>query len=164
LLAKSSPYRHRSWSGPIVNVIFLNSQDGGEHLLLDRPAYIDDITYPESEDDLHQTWVSYEIALDDSNGDGQLDDDDDAALFLSDLDGHNLRRILPDGLILKWHGVHAQGAQILIFALDRTGFSADVPRNRLPQRALVFDVDTGETEPFAELNELARAAGEVLAK
>lgn len=164
LLAKSGSYRSTAWSGPVVNAIFLDSEDDTEHLLLDRPAYIDNIDYPESEHDLHQTWISYEIALEDSTGDGQLDDDDDLILFISDLHGRNLKRILPEGLIAKWHGVHAEGSQILIFALDRTGLNKSVPHEQLPQRALVFDVDTGKTEPYSDLNEIARMAGQVVSK
>lgn len=151
------------WDGPVVNVIFLNSEEGTQHLLLDRPAYIWSVDWPH-EEETEQEWISYQMALEDSNGDGQLDEDDDATLFLSDLDGRNLRRILGDGLVVEWHGAHHGGAQILIYALDRSAGESGTPVDQLPQQALLFDIETGETAPFSDLNGLVRIAGEALAK
>src|SRR2546430_9828368 len=44
-----------------------------------------------------QTWITYDIAFEDTDGDGGLDEDDAASLYVSDLHGGSFRRVLPEG-------------------------------------------------------------------
>lgn len=84
-----------------VNVIFLNKNFNVETVLLDKKGFIESLRFPgerrsysymEAEDTL-QRHITYEITFEDSNKDGSMDDQDYSDLYLSDLDGKNLRRI-----------------------------------------------------------------------
>jgi len=47
------------------------------------------------QDDSLQAWITYEIAFEDTDGDGGLDENDAASLYVSDLHGGSFRRVLP---------------------------------------------------------------------
>lgn len=148
--------------GPVVNLVFLTGASPGR-VLLDKPAYVGWFDYPSSKDDSLQRWLSYRIAFEDTNGDGRLDTDDREDLYVSDLDGSNLRRVLPPGMRLLHHEDVGDGRRLVVTALE-------VPRDwrgsddELPQRAFLYDVATGTTTPYTALDSLVRAAARILAR
>ena len=152
----------RDADGPVVNLLFLPGTGAGR-VLLDRPAYVSWFDYPSTKEDSLQRWITYRIALDDRNSDGRLDSDDRVDLFVSDLDGSNLRRVLPPGMRLLDHQPAGDGRHLIITALH-------VPEDwrgsddELPQRAFLYDVPTGSTTPYAALDSLVRNAANVLAR
>lgn len=83
----------------VVNVVFLNRQMEAQSILLDKKAFIESFRYPSREDhisdatDTLQRNISYLIAFEDSNKDGAIDGGDNFDLYLSDLNGTNLRKI-----------------------------------------------------------------------
>lgn len=85
----------------VVNVIFLNKDFNTESVLLDKKGFIESIRYPTDrrnysyfeEEDTLQRHITYKIAFEDSNKDGAIDGGDNSDLYLSELDGKNLRRV-----------------------------------------------------------------------
>lgn len=154
-------------SGPLVNVLFLPPNGGAGRLLLDRPAYIRFLDFPPVE--RHPTeavdsvpWITYQIAFEDTDRSGQLDEEDAAELYISDLDGGNLRRVLPAGLRVRSMQV-LPGLQLLVTALDARG-SERKPEDQLPQRAFRFNPRTGGLTPDLVLDSLAATAGRILGR
>jgi hypothetical protein len=155
-------YEYHDEDGPVVNLLFLTGTAPGR-VLLDKPAYVGDFDYPSSKDDSLQHWLTYQIAFEDTNGDGRLDSDDRVDLYVSDLDGSNLRRVLPFGMRLVDHHSAGDGRHLVVTALQ-------VPKDwrgsddELPQRAFLYDVPTGTTTAYAALDSLVRDAARVLAR
>lgn len=88
-----------------VNVIVRNADDNSMHLLLKENAVIQSVEYPQppakneygkNEEDFPPAGTLYwEIAFEDGNNDGVIDEKDDLGAYLSDPDGSRLERITP---------------------------------------------------------------------
>ena len=160
--------------GPTVNVLFLDPSGAGR-LLLDRPAYIERVSHPAGEEgtvrvpvaseteDTLQTWIAYEMALDDTNGDRKLDARDRRALYVTALDGTGLRRVLPGDYRPRSFQA-LEGGRMLVLALDARGAGARTDEDALPQRAFVYDVAAGRLRPYAALDSLSAAAGRIVGR
>ena len=152
-------------SGPVgthVNVIFVDAN--GARLLLDRPAYIRDVSYPRrSEEDPFdppRDWITYVVALDDTNGNGELEHRDAATLYVTDLDGRNLRPVLRPPLRYHHHSV-LDPARILVYALEPPA-GQEVEEKRMRQRAFIYEVASGRLSPYAAMDSAAARAGQIL--
>jgi hypothetical protein len=147
-------------SGAEVNVMFVDA--AGARLLLDRPAYIREVDYPFPREGENQprTWISYVVALDDTNRDGKLDGRDAVALYVTDLDGRNLRPVL--GPPLRYQSHEELGpTRILVYALQPPA-GATVDEERMRQRAFIYDLASGQLAPYAALDSAAERAGRIL--
>ncbi|MFL5387038.1 MAG: hypothetical protein ACJ8GN_31470 [Longimicrobiaceae bacterium] len=152
--------------GALVNVVFIDSGKPEGRLLLDRPAYISSVHAPGGgrfEADTLQTWISYELALDDTDGDGSLDRDDAMALYVSALDGTGLRRVSPEGIHVTGHGMRPDRRSIMLIGLQEPG-GRRVPREELRQRAFVYDVPTGRLTPLTALEAPAARAARIVGR
>ncbi|MFL5541128.1 MAG: hypothetical protein ACJ8J0_19230 [Longimicrobiaceae bacterium] len=152
--------------GALVNVVFVDSGKPAGRLLLDRPAYIGEIRYPDAGDrfnrDSLQTWISYQVALADTDRDGSLDDDDAMAVYVSALDGTGFRRVSPEGVDVTFHGMRADRRSIVIIGLQEPGGGRHVPREQLRQRVFVYDVPTGRLTGFSALEGPAARAARIV--
>ncbi|HEU4883731.1 MAG TPA: hypothetical protein VFT45_15845 [Longimicrobium sp.] len=139
-----------------VNVMFVD--EAGVRLLLDRPGFIRDLSYPGAQaKDAPREWISYVVALDDTDRSGKLDAQDAMALYVTDLDGHNLRPVLSPPLRYRSHEAFGPG-RILVYALEGTGDD----ETRLRQRAFLYDTRTNRLAPYAALDTAAERAGRIL--
>lgn len=147
-------------SGAEVNVMFVDA--AGARLLLDRPAFIREVDYPVPREGESgpRTWISYVVALDDTNGDGRLDARDAVALYVTDLDGRNLRPVLSPPLRYQSHRGLGP-TRILVYALQGPAGAA-VDEDRMRQRAFIYDVAAGQLAPYAALDSAAERAGRIL--
>jgi hypothetical protein len=145
--------------GAVVNVAFL--EGGGARLLLDRPGFIRRVRFPghdpaEAAGDSALRWIVYEMALRDSNADGTVDDRDRRSLYVTDLGGRGLRRVLPEGYELREWAGEPDGS------LVATGLElAPAPGGRMRQRAFVLD-PAGAVRPYAALDSVAAQAGRIV--
>lgn len=88
---------------PVVNVLVRHAVTGATHLALGENAVVRALEYPQPVPPHPQAANAFppkgvlywEIAADDSNRDGVIDEADDVGAFLSDLDGRNRARITP---------------------------------------------------------------------
>jgi hypothetical protein len=149
-----------------VNVIFLDG--AGARLLLDRPAYIRDVGYPglrESPDpaaDSLQTWITYVMALDDSDRNGRLDHHDPLGLYVTDVEGRTLRPALRPPLRYTSHHV-LEGGRMLVYALEPPA-GQPVDEKRMRQRAFIYEVASGRLSPYAALDSAAARAGQIVGR
>jgi hypothetical protein len=154
--------------GPLVNVLFLPEDGGPGRLLLNRPAYIRALKFPRerrgypAEHIDSVPWITYDIALEDTDRSGRLDHEDAAELYISDLGGENFRRVLPAGFRVRSTQV-LPNLQLLVTALDARE-SERAPEDQLPQRAFRFNPRTGRLTPDAVLDSLASSAGRILGR
>lgn len=146
-----------------VNAIFLEPGGGPGHLLLDRPALIRSVNFPRSKDDSLQAWVTYEIAFEDTDGDGGLDEDDAASLYVSDLHGGSFRRVLPKGWSVLAHEP-LDGRRIVVLALRSAEIGDRRSLEETPERAFFYDVQTGRAEPYAALDSLTARAARIVGR
>ena len=160
-------YSESDQQGPAVNVIFLPARNGAARLLVDRPAYISDVSYPGEEygrADSLQTWISYEVVLVDTNGDGKLNEDDERQLMVSDREGNNLVRVLPPGWRLKEYSTRRDHRTMVITAFELPKSGEKFDDRRAAEHAFLYDVPTGKLESFVALDSAVARAGRVLAK
>ncbi|HEV8263900.1 MAG TPA: hypothetical protein VGQ06_03045 [Gemmatimonadales bacterium] len=152
----------RDADGPVVNLLFVDGTKPGR-MLLDRPAYVGGFDYPYDRADSLERWITYRIAFEDTNHDGQLDGDDERDLYMSDLDGTNLRRVLPADMQVLETSPVGDGRHVIVTALE-------VPKDwhgsdeELPQRAFLYDVRAGVLTPHAALDSLALKAARLLGR
>ena len=165
----SNAYESRGYNGsegPLVNVAFLPPGGGPGRLLLDRPAYIRYLEFPErtrsSEPVDSVPWITYAIALDDTDQNGRMDSDDRAELYISDLDGANFRRVLPAGLELRSTEI-LPDRRLFVTVLDR-GKDDSKPEDQLPQQAFRYNPRTGELTSDGVLDSLVASASRILGR
>jgi hypothetical protein len=81
----------------VINVIFLDSHLNVTNTLTDKKIFISEIHYPSRDfeyySDTVQRHISYKISTADTNNDESINALDDEDLYISDLDGKNLRQI-----------------------------------------------------------------------
>ena len=164
--------------GPPVNVIFLTPGAPEARLLLDRPAYIRELRYPgaseggdgmrtpgsPAEYDSLQTWISYEIADRDTNGDGELSAEDRAVLFVSALDGSALRRVLPEPFWLLSHARTPDRRGIVVLALEPPRGVKDPDVEQMRQRSFLYDLASGRLLPYTALEAAADRAARIVGR
>lgn len=144
--------------GAVVNVAFLDGS--GARLLLDRPGFIRRVRFPgrepEAPGDSALRWIVYEMALEDSNADRVVDDRDRRSLYVTDLGGRGLRRVLPAGFELREWAGEPDGSVVA------TGLElAPAPGGGMRQRAFVLD-PAGTVRPYAALDSVAALAGRIV--
>lgn len=97
--------------GSTINVLFFKEDRSEVYSLLDRNAYIEDISYPgeqkyryydysEEDERRIQPYIIYKIALSDDNNDNRINSEDKMSYYITDLHGKNLERITPDTLMI----------------------------------------------------------------
>lgn len=154
------------FQGPDVNVVFVDPGDEPGRLLLDVPAIVLRVDHPSPRDTTfrERNWIAYWIVTADTNRNGRLDGDDRAELYVSELDGTGLRRVLDDRYHPESFEPIGDGSRIRILALEGPLEMWVESPDRLPQRVLVYDHRTGAVEPDRALNELIERAGAVLTR
>lgn len=151
--------------GAWVNAIFVDG--AGARPLLDRPAYIRDVDYPNPvgarmPGEAPQTWITYVMALDDSDRNGRLDARDETSVYVTDLEGRGLRRVLDPPLrFVSYQGL--DGGRMLVYALEPPA-GERVDETRMRQRAFIYDVAAGRLAPYAALDSAAARAGQIVGR
>lgn len=152
--------------GPWANVIFLDGS--GARMLLERPASIRRVDHPgpregdSAPSDSLQTWITYVMALDDSDRNKKVESEDAHGLYVTDVDGRNLRPVLRPPLRYTSHQA-MEGGRMLVYALEPPA-GKPVDQGRMRQRAFVYDVASGRLSPYAALDSAATRAGQILGR
>jgi hypothetical protein len=159
----------------MVNVIFLTPGAPQGRLLLDRPAIIHVLGFPtppdparavimpDSKSDSLQTWITYDITDRDTNGDGTLTSEDGAALYVSALDGSQLRRVVPEPYKVISHTPTQDGRGLLVLALEQPR-GKEVGKEEMRQRSFVYDVTSGRLAPYMALDSAADRAARIVGR
>lgn len=149
-----SPY---SFHNNYINVIFFNKHYGVIGQLLDKKACISDIfinrgqnedqyDYQEKEVDRTVKNIAYSIGFDDSNMDGKLNSLDNQDLYISDLDGKNLKQVTKEIDILDYQFINSN-SEIFIRFKDRS-------KIRDEYKYVKFGLYNIESGTFTELKEI----------
>ena len=121
------------------------------------------MNFPRSKDDSLQAWITYEIAFEDTDGDGGLDEDDAASLYVSDLHGGSFRRVLPEGWSILAHEP-LDARRIVVLALRSAERGDRRSLNEAPERAFFYDVQSGRAEPYTALDSLTARAARIVGR
>lgn len=158
----SQGYSTGSRDSPTVNVLFFDPATSAAHLLLDRRGLIASLDAPDRADDSLRRTIAYRIVFADADGNGELSEED-SELWVSDVEGRNLRRASPEGAVVRSTTFIDDGTRILISAIDRAPDNRKASKEQMPQRAFVYDAAAGTITPLAQLDSLALVAGRVVA-
>ncbi len=152
-----------------VNVLFLRP-DGSGQLLFHEPVLVEEVNYPGDEGTARDTtyprraWITYKVIQKDGNGNGRLDDEDQAALLVSDLEGGRLRPVLPDRYWPEDVVPIGDGSRMLVYALEPQAPRDQQARERMRQRAFLYDPQTDRLTVYTALDSLTAEAGRVMAR
>ena len=162
----SKQYDRSGGDGPTVNVAFLSPNGAPGHLLFDGPAFVSRVSYPGESDgraDSLQTWITYEAVLTDTNGDGSLDENDERELLVTDLNGNNLRHVLPPGFRFREFSSLQDQKSLVVTAIELPkGSTSSVDARRARERAFLYDVASARLQPLGTLDSLVTAAAKAM--
>lgn len=124
--------------GATINILFFKEDRSQVYPLLDRNAYIDQVSFPreqrnryysyELEDkDKLQPYIIYKIAMSDDNGDNRINSEDNMSYYISDLFGKNLEQITPDTLTINSFWFTDDYKEIYFEAFKDVEISEDLP-------------------------------------
>ena len=159
----SQSYFSGSHDGPMVNVMFLDPATSDARLLLDRRAFVVSIDAPQRDSDSLRRAIAYRIVFTDTDRDGELSEEDDSELWVTDIEGRNLRRASPEGVVVSSDTFIDDGKRILILAFNQAPDNRKASKEQMPQRAFVYDVAARTSAPLTQLDSLALVAGRVVA-
>jgi hypothetical protein len=153
----ASPGRDpRAAEGALVNVAFVQGER--VRLLLDRPAFIRRIRYPGADSSAAGAsagrWIVYEMALEDADHNGSVDDRDPRSLYATDLEGEGLRALLPEGVEPRGWAAQPDGSLLL------TGIELGGAAGPVRQRAFRLS-PAGTVTPWTALDSAVAAATRV---
>ena len=160
----SGGYSSSGDDGHVVNVVFLAKDGTTGRVVFDGPVLVSHVEYPGAHDarDSATRWITYSVVQTDGNRDGALNGDDDSELFVSALDGTNLRRVLPAGWNVEDYGPFGDGRSLIVTGTQgRSGDRGD-DAPAPPQRAFLYDVPAGTLRPFTTLDSLVGQAARAL--
>ncbi|MBT28661.1 MAG: hypothetical protein CMO01_03290 [Thalassobius sp.] len=134
----------------IFNVVFLDSNYQVIRNLLDKKAFISDINIPwggrEKVDRSIQN-IAYEIAFEDSNNDGKLNNDDNMDLYISDLDGGNLLQVTKNIDVKSYEFINDH-KDLIIRYKERN----DEREEHKKVKFAFYNIATSSFKPLLELN------------
>lgn len=144
-----------------VNVIFFKNDLSDVHTLVPGSAYIHDIAGPrrtairrgtEMEYPIGSN-ILYQMAVEDSNNDNRLNEEDEMAYYMSDSSGRNLMQITPDSLNISSYWF-LEGQDKIVFESEGLGESVavrDLMYRKKTRRLYTYDLVNDVFEPFDEL-------------
>ena len=127
-----------------VNILFLDKNYQPTRSLLDKKASILDFEFPryyKADSDTFSKHIAYMIGFEDTNEDGVLNSDDSHDLYISDLDGSNLKQITTN-LNIEEYDFQRRHNEIFISFTDR-GPGREEYKN---EKYAVYYLETQELE------------------
>lgn len=155
--AEANDYRY----GVTINAILFKEGSDDYRLLLDKIACIKRLIAPTSRIDSLQTYILYDIAFEDTNADGKINERDSGQLYISDVSGENFRKILPDSLKLVNFNETPDRDRVEISSL-RIPADGSIPEEHWEQVTCYYDVEKHELKIDRKLNKLLEKARKIL--
>jgi len=156
-------FSYYSSNRQVVNVIFLNYNYEVIRTLLNEKAFISSFRIPDqdhwvksnglvSKDETIKN-ITFQIAFEDTNKDGKLDDEDNNDLYISDLDGGNLKKVTEGIEVIDYHFMK-NNTELLIEFHNRSEKKEEYKRK-------LFAAYTIPTETFRTLSEVHEQLQEI---
>ena len=153
-------YEAKNFGNFVVNILFANRDGTDPHLLLDRKAFISSIRIPRYIDSLW-TFCLFQIAFEDTDGDGRINHNDRSRLYVSDLNGRNLLPVLPDSLYLDSFDVTPAADRVFLIAKIKP-LGGNAKFEDWPERLYLFNLRSRTLAPYPENDESLRRAKDLL--
>jgi hypothetical protein len=158
-----SNYQYFS-TAALSNLVFSDATGKICHRLLDTPAYIHLVDLSASSLYNSETgayfaaepnYILYKISLEDTNTDGLLNEQDLADLYISEVDGKNLRKLTPDHSVCIGYDFPTQDHQtVRLSYMKKTSGGNIVPNT---QQFLSYDVKNKTFSSLDKINEMIKA-------
>lgn len=103
------------------------------------------------------------MIAEDTSGNGRLGTEDRTDLYVTDLDGLRLSRVLDDRFTVTSAVATDSGKRILVYAFEFNP-KQRTPEQDLRQWAFVYDRATDQWSPHKAINSLTDRAGRVIGK
>jgi hypothetical protein len=124
--------------GATINILFFKEDRSEVYSLLNKNAYIDQVSFPREQRYRHydyapyekeelQPYIIYKIAMKDDNGDNRINSLDNMSYYISDLSGKNLQQITPDTLLIDNFWFTGDFKEIYFEAFNSIEISEDLP-------------------------------------
>lgn len=148
----------------LANLLFADST--GKHLgkLLDKTAYIHlvDLSASNIYDNITgqylkptKNYILYKISFEDTNQDGFLNEMDMAGLYISDIDGQNLKKLSPENsFCINYEFVDSLHERLRISYLEK---SVRGKINEKEQQFLEYNVVSQTSKPAEDLNKVMKS-------
>ena len=151
-------------SNALNNVIFSDKSQKITHKLLDRSAYIHFVDFSASTLYNNETgayfsaepnYILYKISFEDTNNDGLLNEQDLAGLYISDIDGKNLRLITPANTFCVGYDFPTTDHQIIRVSYVAKGNNGKLQKNT--QKFANYNVGKKTFEDLTEMNDILKS-------
>lgn len=149
--------------GVTINAILFNEEKDDYKLILDKVACIKQLNAPTWKGDSLQHYILYDIAFHDTNNDGKINEKDEGVLFISELDGTDFTKIIPDSLKMISYNETEKRDRIEIACLQRP-HDKDIPEEHWEQVTCYYDLSKKELIIDSKLNTLIEKARQILVK
>ncbi|HEX9655570.1 MAG TPA: hypothetical protein VGB89_01495 [Bacteroidota bacterium] len=140
-----------------INLAFISDDGSDIRLVTQQKACVVRADIPQPGDTL-QKFILYRIVFHDTNGDGRLTDRDESGLYISDLNGLNLRPVTPDSIIVR-ELVKSFRRDKLVFRGQSRPHDPSIPQRDWREQVYTYDLRTGnlaELLPDERVLNLAR--------
>ena len=149
-------FSYYSSNRQVVNILFLNYDYEVIRTLLDDKAFISSFRIPDQDywiksngvvsKDTTIKNITFQIAFEDTNKDGKLDDNDNNDLYISDLDGGNLKKVTEGIEVINYHFMK-NNSELLIEFHNRS-------EKKLEYKRKLFATYSIPTETLSMLSEV----------
>ena len=126
---------------------------------LDRRGYISHINFPQSPGDSIQDFILYKLHFEDTNNDNVLNYADKGQFYISELDGHGLRKISPDSLRIYGYQLALENNAIHFFAKH---YNSQIRGEHVDKEIYEYSLKTREWKALREVNAVLRKAASLL--
>ncbi len=160
----SSDYASKSGYGNLVNIIFLDSSYQPIKTLLNKKADIsilkepNDGQEPEITNILRKN-IIYEIAYQDTDKNGLLNNDDDHDIYISDINGANLRQVTKNIMVSNVEIVD-NTSKLLITYREKN----EIPKEHQYDKFMIYDIAKQELSPLTALHKAILEAEKISAR
>lgn len=154
-------YEGASSSEYDLNILFLDNKYRVTGRLLDKKAAIKVIDIPvgrnSTEIDTTVNNIAYQIAFNDDNEDGQIDDSDNFDLYISDLNGKELTRITNGIDVLSFAFINHH-SELFITYRDRS----DMADEYKVERFAVYTIDSKQYRKLTDIDKALNGIQKIL--
>jgi hypothetical protein len=158
----STYYETNPHDNAYMNIIFQWRDGSHARLLLDSKAYIPLADIPSAADSL-RTFILLKIGFADTDGDGRIGPGDSTHLFVCDLDGERLVRVLPPTAELEEYEISDVDQTIHVRAAIRPA-NPKIERVDWPQHLFRYDVRRRTLSRYPEVDSVLSVAKHILWK
>lgn len=145
----------------VINILFIDKIKGNYILVFDKTVLIRSIDFRKGgrindRNVSNQDYILYSVSTEDNDGDGRITHNDINRLYISDLFGGNLKKVLPDSLIAN-HVIKKYKFNELLIYTTTIPTDKSLPKDDWKKDAFTYSIKSGEITQFIPPNVLLKA-------